>query len=190
VSGNTAREGDESLHVEPILVRSFPFRYRDREEEGIVKKIARSAAVLLLVCFSMSAVAAEPAAAGKSAKETKARRLLELMRAADMAMQSVDAMIGAMQSSMGQSEEFWTEFRAQIKPDELLELLVPVYAENLEESDLDGLIAFYESPVGKRYVEKQGLILQQSMLAGQKWGEQLAMRAIEKMQERKDPSGE
>ena len=134
---------------------------------------AASITVLLLLPLS---------AAAQQTKEAKARELLGLMRAGDMAMQMLDGTVAAMQDAMpGAPDEFWPTFRKQIKPDEFIDLIVPIYASNFDESDLDGLIQFYRSPVGKRLVEKQPLILQQSMTAGQKWGEELAQRAIEQL---------
>ncbi len=146
-------------------------------------------ALCVTLCLAVPAAAApdEQATAGvastaASSKELKARELLTLMKASDIAMQGVEGMMGAMKDAMPQvSEDFWTAFKAEIDAEELLELLVPIYVENFEESDLDGLIAFYQSPVGKRYIDKQGLILQQSMLAGQKWGGMLADRAIRQL---------
>lgn len=120
-------------------------------------------------------------------KEQKVRRLLTTMKAADSAMQGIDGMIDAMRSSMPQvSEDFWKSFRAEVKPDELIDLLVPVYADNLDDADIEGLLRFFESPVGQKFIAKQGVILQQSMAAGQKWGEQLAIRAMQQLQKQRD----
>ena len=137
----------------------------------------RLAAVVIAISLLMPL-----AASAQGTKEAKARELLGLMHASDMAMQMMDGMMQAMKDAMPAApEEFWTAFRGQIKADEFINLLVPIYAENFEESDLDGLIQFYRSPTGKRLVEKQPMLLQQSMAAGQKWGEQLAGRAIEQL---------
>ncbi len=125
-------------------------------------------------------------ASGQETKEGKVRELLTLMRVSDMSVQMLDGMMAAMRGAMPQvNEEFWTAFRAEVKTDEFINLLVPIYASNFEEADLDGLIQFYRSPVGKRLVEKQPLILQQSMAVGQKWGEQLAERAMQQLNKQK-----
>jgi uncharacterized protein len=143
-----------------------------------MKKLA-VAVILSLLLLPLSAEA-------QQTKAAKARELLGLMRAGDMAMQMLDGTVTAMQDAMpGTPDDFWTTFRKQIKPEEFIDLIVPIYAENFDDADLDGLIQFYRSPVGKRLVEKQPAILQQSMAAGQKWGEQLAQRAIEQLQKSK-----
>lgn len=134
------------------------------------------------LCFSaLTAFAADQKIAG--AKEQKVRRLLGLIKAEAMAVQMLDAMMGSMQANLGDgSDEFWKSFKSQVKVDELVEMLVPVYADNLDEADIDGLIQFYASPVGQKFVSKQGIIVEQSMAVGQKWGEQVAQKAIQQLQ--------
>ena len=145
-----------------------------------MKRLTAAAVTVLLLM---------PLAASAQTKEAKVRELLDLMKASEMAMQMIDGTIAAMQDAMpGAGDEFWEAFRKEIKPGEFIELLVPIYANNFEDSDLDGLIAFYRSPVGKRLVEKQPAILQDSMVAGQKWGEQLANRALERLNQKKKDS--
>jgi uncharacterized protein len=143
---------------------------------------------VLVACLSFSALtafAADQKIAG--AKEQKVRRLLGLIKAEAMAVQMLDAMMGSMQANMGEgSDEFWKSFKSQVKVEELVEMLVPVYADNLDEADLDGLIEFYGSPVGQKFVSKQGIIIQQSMAVGEKWGEQVAQKAIEQLQKKND----
>lgn len=70
---------------------------------------------------------------------------------------------------------------AEIKPEGFIDLVAPVYAKHFEEAELDALIEFYASPVGKKTIEKLPLITAESMAAGQVWGESIAKRAIEKL---------
>jgi len=155
-------------------------RYR-----GFMKTLTR---FVLVACFCFSAVtasAADQKTAG--AKEQKVRRLLTLIKAEAMAGQMLDVMMGSMQENLGDgSDEFWKSFKSQVKVDELVEMLVPVYADNLDESDIDGLIEFYGSPVGQKFVSKQGIIIQQSMAVGEKWGAQVAERAIQQLEKKSD----
>jgi hypothetical protein len=50
-------------------------------------------------------------------------------------------------------------------------LLVPIYATHLTRDEIEQLIRFYESPVGRRLTAVQPMISQESMAAGQTWGE-------------------
>jgi hypothetical protein len=117
------------------------------------------------------------------AKEQKVRKLLEVTNAAQMGIQVMDQMIGAMKDSTpGAPPEFWTTFRSKFTGKELVDLLVPIYLRNLEERDLDAAIGFFGSPAGQRFVSKQGVIAQESMQAGQEWGAAVAMQALQELE--------
>ncbi len=67
--------------------------------------------------------------------------------------------------------------------EELTVMLVPVYQKYLTESDLEEIIAFYESPVGKKYASKTPEIVQESMVIGQEWGMQINAKLIKELEE-------
>ena len=96
-----------------------------------------------------------------------------------MATEMMDAMIASFRQSMTDvSPDFWTAVRARMQSKELIDLLVPVYQRNLSDDDLEGLIQFYSSAAGKRYVEKQPVIFQESIQAGQEWGRRVMEQAL------------
>jgi len=142
-------------------------------------KSIRAIAFLVVAVLSTTVLAQDAA----PTKEQRVRELLTLMRAGDMGVQVIDQMIAAMKESVPQApEEFWTKFRSKVKATELVDLLVPVYANNLEAADIEELIRFYSSPAGQRFLSKQPVILQESMKIGQTWGEKIATQAIEELQ--------
>jgi len=105
----------------------------------------------------------------------KARRLLELTGAGKLGMQMLDGLIASWKEAIpGVPVEFWDAFRAKVKADDLVEMIVPVYEKHLTPDDLDALIQFFSSPTGRRYIEKQSLILADTMKIGQAWGARLA----------------
>jgi hypothetical protein len=70
-------------------------------------------------------------------------------------------------------DEVWTHFEKSFldaSQEELLGMLVPIYQKHISLPDLKAIIAFYQSPAGKRFSEKTPLIMQESMQAGQQWG--------------------
>lgn len=89
------------------------------------------------------------------------------------------------QQQSGAPAEFWDEFAAEMNKDavgQLVDMLTPIYQKHLTEADLQSVISFYETPVGKKFAEKTPLITQESMLAGQEWGKQIGERVVEKLQ--------
>ncbi len=84
-------------------------------------------------------------------------------------------------------EEFWKEMENEMLKtsiDDLVALMVPVYKTHLSEQDLKEIIKFYESSVGKKLAQKTPVITQESMQAGQQWGQVVAGKVMKKMQEK------
>lgn len=81
----------------------------------------------------------------------------------------------------------WNDFEQEMlntSLDDLVEMLVPVYQKHLSQEDLNSLIAFYQTPAGKKYAEKTPLIMQESMQVGQQWGMQIAQKIQQKLSEK------
>jgi len=84
-------------------------------------------------------------------------------------------------------DEIWDDLEKEFNKttiDDLIDMLVPVYSKYLSIEDLQGLIVFYESPVGKKYAEKNPLIMQESILVGQQWGQKIGAEFLKKLQEK------
>jgi uncharacterized protein len=98
-------------------------------------------------------------------------------------------MIGNMKKAMPQvPEKFWGDFMKEVHTEELVDLIVPVYDRNLTQGDVTELIRFYESPTGKKFVSVLPKITQESMVVGEKWGRELAMKVMAKLQAQQQPS--
>ena len=50
------------------------------------------------------------------------------------------------------------------------DLFVALYDQHFSLSDIQGINSFYDSPVGKKMLEKQSLLVQQSATIGAEWG--------------------
>jgi hypothetical protein len=101
------------------------------------------------------------------------RRLLELTGAGRLAIQTMETMLSAQRQAMPQVPAvFWDVFMAHARRDipQLVDSLVPVYAAHFTLAQLQELVRFYESPLGRRLAEMQPLIAQESMQVGQRWG--------------------
>jgi hypothetical protein len=85
----------------------------------------------------------------------------------------MEAVIPGQRAAMPQvPAAFWDAFLAHARRDmpQLVDSLVPIYAAHFTRAELDQLVRFYESPIGRRLAEVQPLITQESMQAGQRWG--------------------
>jgi len=101
---------------------------------------------------------------------------------------ALDQMISMFkQQQSNVPKEFWDEFSIEVNKDafnQLVNLVLPIYQKHLTEADLLGIIAFYETPVGKKFAEKTPLVTQESMLAGQEWGKQIGQKVVSKLKDK------
>lgn len=118
-------------------------------------------------------------------KEADVKRLLEATGQGAAAMQVLEAVLGSIKPMYpAVPESVWAEMLAEMRKEELTALIVPIYTKHLSDEDVRGMLAFYESPVGRKLVQVQPLIIKDSMVAGRQWGEAAAGRVIRRLQEK------
>ena len=117
-------------------------------------------------------------------KEQDIRRMMELTGAAKLAEQIMDQMIVALDQE-GADKAFWESLRTEFDTQSLLRKTIPIYDKHFTHEEIKGLIAFYESPLGSKLIEKLPAVTQESMAVGMEWGQEIAEKVIEKMEERK-----
>lgn len=64
-------------------------------------------------------------------------------------------------------------------------MVLPIYLKHIPLDDLNSIIAFYETPAGKRFVEKIPVIMGESMPLTQEWAKQMGMQITNRLKERK-----
>jgi hypothetical protein len=124
-------------------------------------------------------------------KQRAIRELITVMGSAKMADQVMNQLLTVFQQqSPSVPNEFWTKIRANIKTGELMDMIVPIYDKYYTREDIDGLIAFYKSPLGRKVVTTMPAVMRDSMSAGQQWGQKLARQVISEMKRKgyKPPS--
>jgi hypothetical protein len=71
---------------------------------------------------------------------------------------------------------------------ELSDAAAAIYASNFSADELRTVIAFYKTPAGQKFLQKQPIILQQTMAAGQQFGQSVAAdmkkRVIEELRKK------
>ena len=116
-------------------------------------------------------------------KEQDIRRLLELTGSSKLAAQVMDQMMAMLQESSPElEEEFWATLRAEIDTQELVRRMIPIYDKHFTQDEIRQLIAFYQTPIGLKLVEKLPAIAQESMETGMEWGQEIALKTVEKIQ--------
>lgn len=67
---------------------------------------------------------------------------------------------------------------------ELVDMLTPVYEKHFSEADLQEIIKFYDSPIGRKFAEKTPFVMQESMQVGQQWGQKIGEAFQVKLKEK------
>jgi uncharacterized protein len=91
------------------------------------------------------------------------------------------------QQSSDVPDEVWADLEKeflQTSMDDLVDMLAPVYEKHLTLADLQKLIEFYETPAGVKFAQKTPFIMQESMQAGQQWGEKIGQDFQRKLKEK------
>ena len=83
----------------------------------------------------------------------------------------------------GRSEVPWDDFMAEFDINEFIEMIIPIYEKHFTHEEIKQLIAFYESPIGKKMIKVQPQLMMDSMTAGEEWGKKLIKRVKEKLRE-------
>lgn len=139
----------------------------------------KSLITVCLVCMSLFQVNAQ------DTLDLKIRELFELMGTNEIFETAIDEMLDMQnheEDSM--SELIADEFRKKIKEKgftKIYEKLIPIYKKHLTADEIDGLINFFKSEVGRSYIKKQPEILKESMNAGGEWGKEMGYEILEEI---------
>jgi len=145
----------------------------------------------LLILIALPLQAQSPAK-GKIADSSQfglAQRLVQASGAEAMILKTIELTLpGQRAQNPNISPEFWDRFAAKARADvrQLVDSLAPIYARRFSTAELEQLVAFYESPVGRHIVAEQVAIAQESQGIGARWGTRLgAATAVEMSDEGK-----
>jgi hypothetical protein len=118
-------------------------------------------------------------------KREEIRKLIELTGAAKVSAAALKQIIAPMRQAFPQVPEgFWSEFLSEVRADELVDLIVPIYDKYYTRDDIHELTKFYQSPVGQKTIKVLPQLSAEAIDAGQEWGRGVADRAMKKLQEK------
>ena len=114
--------------------------------------------------------------------EDRVRYLIELSGGADMGVMIFENMMMSFRDTFPDVPvEFWDGMVDVVETDDLMDILVPIYRKHFTAEDVAGLIRFYESPLGRKLIERRPDMVQESMSAGETWGERIAQEVVDRM---------
>ncbi len=91
------------------------------------------------------------------------KNLLELTGAGKMGVQAVENMLTSFKTSYKEvPEEFWIDFKKELNPAALVNLMIPIYDKYYTEDDIKQLTDFYQTPIGKKVISSTPLIIERT----------------------------
>ena len=123
-----------------------------------------------------------------TAKQADIKKLLGITGASNTGLRVFSQVIGMFQRAHSDvPEAVWMEMisEAETKVDAfVMEMLVPIYDKHLTHEDIKSLIAFYETPVGRKLLAVMPQMHHESRTAGEIWGREFARAVQEKLDEK------
>jgi hypothetical protein len=127
-------------------------------------------------------------------KEADIRRLIEMTGSSDLGAQLgknvLDQILPTLENMFppGPKREeivgaFRTKLKTRFNPQELTELMIPVYDKHMTREEIQELIEFYQTPLGQRVLKIMPAVMQESQAIGSQWGEKIFQDVIREMEE-------
>jgi hypothetical protein len=140
-----------------------------------------------VVALSLALLSPGPSQDEAAVKKQKTiRELLAQTGAANLGKEVFAQMGAVLEKSMpGEFKDFWKEFTADVKVEELEDLIVPIYDKHFTQEELEGILEFNKTPLGQKIIRTMPDVMKESMAAGADWGRGLATRAMERFQEKR-----
>jgi uncharacterized protein len=137
------------------------------------------------------APADKPAEKLDPAKEAAIRRLMDITETSKMGDGLNAAITRQVHDVMGRAipqdqlpkfmDTFSQKFTVSAPPSAVTDSMVPIYAKNFTMEDIQGLIKFYESPLGQQVVKVMPGVVQQSQTAGAAIDQKAAISTLRSM---------
>jgi len=123
------------------------------------------------------------------AKEAAIHKMFEVMEMTKMMQETVAGMSSSIKpvllSSLAPGEYreklvdlFFQRFQSKFKAEQLIELAIPVYAKYYTTEEIEGLTAFYKTPLGKKTLSVMPQTVIDMQTAGKKMGEELGRQSM------------
>ncbi|MBW4637443.1 MAG: DUF2059 domain-containing protein [Gloeocapsa sp. UFS-A4-WI-NPMV-4B04] len=154
-------------------------------------KIKLFSAVLLLLVSTMNtpALAQSKLATAQQInnqqieKTNNIKQLMALICGKEFSQQINSQVINGIKSEFPQvSQGFWNILLEEINNDELNSEMMANYSKHYTNEEIKGIIAFYQTPLGKKMIKILPKISQESIEVLQKYGIKVAKRAIQKLE--------
>jgi hypothetical protein len=143
---------------------------------SVVRAALSLAAVLCIVAPPSARAQAQSSAATDSEKVRLIRQLLAKVRVTEQAIAVMEQQLPAQRAANPRVPAvFWDRFmeQARARRGELEDGYAALYDRHFSTAEIRQLLAFYDTPVGKRFLEVQPVLVREGIALGQEWGSRI-----------------
>ncbi len=120
--------------------------------------------------FALITVGVFNMATAEQASVDSVKQLLTLTPVKQLIVQNRDRFLKQIKPAMPMaSDDFWQRFQDEGRVDQLLTDLVPAYQQRFSDAEIKTIIAFYQTPAGKKWFDAQPDIVQHIGLKTTNW---------------------
>lgn len=150
-----------------------------------MKKLKWMAVALCVACLCCNA---RPASAQDDAYRKTVARMLELSNALSATQMVMDQLLPALRQAVPDAPpEYWDRMAAKwnqkVVEGRIIDLYVPIYKKYFTLKDLKRVVAFYETPVGRKLSAALPDMMAEGMQAGQQLGWEIMMEVQRDLKE-------
>lgn len=138
------------------------------------------------------APATAPAVKIDPAKEADIRKLLEVTGAKELAIQTMGGMEKSIRPMLtaslpaGEYREklidlFFAKFHSKADTQHIVDMAVPVYDKYFSDEEINGLVQFYGTPLGRKTLQVLPKLMGELQDQGRAWGQQLGRQSMEEV---------
>lgn len=140
---------------------------------------------IILITILLSCLTMVRAKEGDSAKTQDVRKFLRLTNVAELSFADIKSNI-ELQSRANPDvpAAFWKELSANLRPQEFIDRMVPIYEKHFSHDEIKAWIAFFESPHGQAFLKSQVVVLQECSAAGQAYVDEVAAPLLKKLEKK------
>ena len=86
-------------------------------------------------------------------------------------------------------QEVAREMSSRAGMQQLIDHIARIYAEEFTADEMRRILAFYDTPVGRKLISRMPSIIMRSQQAGRAWGQQVARKAIQRIRQKAKERG-
>ena len=120
-----------------------------------------------------------------TAKISSIKTLLEVSGSGKLGEQVVQNMFASFKQSFPNvPEEFWNNVMKDVHPEVLITSMIPIYDKYYTTEEINKMIEFYQTPLGKKLIATMPQIMQASVQEGQSWGKEVGEKVYNSLKEK------